>query len=166
MGVVRAWGLDECQALEESLEGARINGTEHRGDAGVGGSIADGGGPAGPARRRVCQSQIAAIVPPAVSSLLLTSKQDAASIIAQQRRCGVNVLQLWQISSALRELVDIPVFLAGGLNPENVAEAIRQVGPFGVDVCTGVRTEGRLDEAKLTRFLGQIEKLPCCDERA
>jgi len=47
-------------------------------------------------------------------------------------------------------------FLAGGLNERNVAEAIGTVGPFGVDVCSGVRTEGRLDENKLRAFMAAV----------
>ena len=53
--------------------------------------------------------------------------------------------------------MDVPIFLAGGLNPENVSQAIRQVGPFGVDVCSGVRTDGKLDETKLVQFISQIK---------
>jgi phosphoribosylanthranilate isomerase len=44
------------------------------------------------------------------------------------------------------------MFLAGGLTPENVAQAIQEVGPFGLDLCSGVRTNGKLDETKLRRF--------------
>jgi phosphoribosylanthranilate isomerase len=55
----------------------------------------------------------------------------------------------WSLSRRIREAVDVPVFLAGGLTPENAAEAIAAVGPFALDVCTGVRTEGALDEGKL-----------------
>ncbi len=168
---------------------------------------------------------IAASVPPPIVSVLLTSKEDAASIIAQQRRCGVGAIQIcdrlprgsyrelrialpgirliqvihiagqesfeealavapqvdallldsgnqllpvkelggtgrvhdWQISQSIREAVDVPVFLAGGLNAENIAQAIKLVGPFAVDVCTGVRTNGKLDETKLARFFANIE---------
>ncbi len=50
----------------------------------------------------------------------------------------------------------MPVFLAGGLNPGNVADAIRQVGPYGVDICSGVRTDGRLDNAKLAAFMRAV----------
>jgi phosphoribosylanthranilate isomerase len=48
--------------------------------------------------------------------------------------------------------VEVPVYLAGGLNQDNVGDAIRLVGPFGVDLCSGVRTDGRLDESKLAAF--------------
>jgi len=49
--------------------------------------------------------------------------------------------------------VAVPIFLAGGLNAGNVAKAITQVAPFGVDVCSGLRTNGKLDETKLTAFM-------------
>jgi phosphoribosylanthranilate isomerase len=49
--------------------------------------------------------------------------------------------------------VAVPVFLAGGLNPGNVGKAINQVAPFGVDVCSGLRTNGKLDETKLAAFM-------------
>jgi len=169
-------------------------------------------------------AQVAAIIPPTVSSFLLTSKVDTLGIVAQQRRLGVNTIQLcdrlqsgthddlrqalpgiaivqvihitgsesidesvsvaphvhgllldsgnqslaikelggtgqihdWEISRRIRELVDVPVFLAGGLTPDNVAAAIRQVEPFGVDVCSGVRTKGKLDELKLSQFFSQV----------
>jgi len=170
-------------------------------------------------------ARIAARVPPSVSTFLLTSKQETDEIIEQQRRCGVNTIQLcdrlrpgshevlrnalpgislvqvihvtgeeaiaeatsvaagvhgilldsgkpsapvrelggtgrkhdWRISRIIRESVAVPVFLAGGLNPENIDEAIKQVGPFGVDVCSGVRTNGELDENKLAGFFAQME---------
>lgn len=171
-------------------------------------------------------AEIAAFIPPAVSSFLLTSKQDAESIIAQQRACGVNTIQIcdrldkgaykemrrmmsgisliqvihvtgeesieealsvasyvdailldsgnpslavkelggtgrvhnWEISARIREAIDVPLFLAGGLRPENIREAIERVRPFGVDICSGVRTEGSLDESKLNRFFAQVRE--------
>jgi phosphoribosylanthranilate isomerase len=167
---------------------------------------------------------IAAIVPPGVSSFLLTCEQDAAGIIDQQRRLRVNTIQLcdrlpagshqelrealpgvslvqvvhvtgpeavdeaiavaphvdavlldsgnqslaikelggtgrthdWKLSRRIREAIDVPLFLAGGLNPTNVAAAIREVQPFGIDVCSGLRTEGALDPQKLTEFIRAI----------
>jgi phosphoribosylanthranilate isomerase len=62
----------------------------------------------------------------------------------------------WSISRRIRETVKTPVILAGGLHAENVTEAIRTVHPHGVDVCTGVRTDGRLDEAKLRAFVAAV----------
>jgi phosphoribosylanthranilate isomerase len=169
-------------------------------------------------------ARIARTVPPGVASFLLTSRQDTSSIIEQQRRAGVNTIQIvdrlamgtydhlrealpgialvqvihvagehsidealaiaphvnailldsgnpnlavkelggtarvhdWQVSRRIREQVDVPVYLAGGLRAENVAEAIRIVQPFGLDLCSGVRTDGRLDEAKLAAFFAAI----------
>jgi len=164
---------------------------------------------------------IAETVPPGVATFLLTCETTAEPIIAQQRYCRTNTLQLvdavaegvydalrdalagislvqvihvrdedaireavevsgkvdailldsgqptltikqlggtgrthdWEISRRLRDAVDVPVFLAGGLNPDNVGRAIAQVAPFGVDVCSGLRTDGQLDETKLVRFM-------------
>lgn len=59
----------------------------------------------------------------------------------------------WSLSRRIREVVAIPVFLAGGLNPGNVREAIDEVAPFGLDVCTGVRTDGHLDARRLEAFM-------------
>lgn len=62
----------------------------------------------------------------------------------------------WTVSRRIVENVSVPVYLAGGLKPENVAEAIRHVRPFGVDLCSGIRTDGRLDKTKLERFVEQV----------
>jgi len=62
----------------------------------------------------------------------------------------------WAISGRIVEAVRIPVFLAGGLTPENVQQAIRSVRPFGVDLCNGVRSAGKLDEHKLLRFMDAV----------
>jgi phosphoribosylanthranilate isomerase len=59
----------------------------------------------------------------------------------------------WNLSRKIREQSHCPVFLAGGLKPENVREAIETVEPFGVDVCSGIRTNGALDEHKLELFI-------------
>jgi len=172
-------------------------------------------------------AEIAATVPPGVSSFLLTCLQDVESIIDQQRRLRVNTIQIcdrltvgscqdlrealpgvslvqvvhvtgpeavdeaiavaphvdavlldsgnqslaikelggtgrthdWSLSRRIREAIDVPLFLAGGLNPSNVAAAIREVQPFGIDVCSGLRTEGRLDSQKLNAFFDRIYKM-------
>lgn len=60
------------------------------------------------------------------------------------------------LSAEIVRKSSVPVFLAGGLNAENVGEAIRAVRPFAVDLCSGVRTDGALDERKLARFMAAI----------
>lgn len=65
----------------------------------------------------------------------------------------------WRISRKIVESIEKPVFLAGGLNSKNVREAVETVQPFGLDVCSGVRSNGRLDERKLEDFFGAIEKV-------
>jgi phosphoribosylanthranilate isomerase len=64
----------------------------------------------------------------------------------------------WAVSRRIRASVGVPVFLAGGLRAENVREAIETVGPWGLDVCSGVRTEGRLDPEKLAAFFTAVRR--------
>ena len=64
----------------------------------------------------------------------------------------------WSLSREIRERVRVPIFLAGGLNEHNVNEAIEAVGPFGLDLCSGVRTDGKLDEGKLGRFFSAVRR--------
>ncbi|MEO8664974.1 MAG: phosphoribosylanthranilate isomerase [Ignavibacteria bacterium] len=71
---------------------------------------------------------------------------------------GTGRVHNWQLSKKIRELVDIPVILAGGLNPDNVREAIETVEPYAVDLCSGVRTNGELDEAKLKKFFDAVNQ--------
>lgn len=71
---------------------------------------------------------------------------------------GTGRVHDWRISRQIREAISIPLFLAGGLNPGNVQQAIATVQPFGVDLCSSVRTEGNLDAAKLSLFFQQIRK--------
>ena len=165
--------------------------------------------------------EIAAAVPPAIGTFLLTSKQSVGQIVEQQRFCLTNTIQIcdhlsqgthqelkralpgisvvqvvhvtgtesveeavaasthvdailldsgsrkgavkqlggtgrthdWALSRTIRERINIPLFLAGGLTAENVVQAITEVGPFALDVCSGVRTNGKLDGEKLHRFV-------------
>lgn len=69
---------------------------------------------------------------------------------------GTGRVHNWQLSRRIREQASCPVFLAGGLKPENVKEAIETVEPFAVDVCSGVRTNGLLDAEKLGRFISEV----------
>ena len=69
---------------------------------------------------------------------------------------GTGRVHDWTISARIRERVRVPLFLAGGLNPRNVASAIHAVRPYGVDICSGLRPEGRLDERRLNGFVQAI----------
>jgi len=62
----------------------------------------------------------------------------------------------WAISRCIVQAVHRPVFLAGGLTPDNAAEAITRVRPYGLDLCSGVRTLGRLDPVKLDAFMKAV----------
>ena len=63
----------------------------------------------------------------------------------------------WSVSGRVVAEVNVPVFLAGGLNAENVGAAIRAERPAGVDVCSGLRDEaGRLDRNALASFVGAV----------
>jgi len=92
-------------------------------------------------------------VAPHVDGILLDSGELGGRV---KELGGTGRTHGWEISRRIRGAVDVPVFLAGGLRLDNVAKAIRVVRPFGVDVCTGVRTNGRLDEAKLAAFFEQV----------
>jgi phosphoribosylanthranilate isomerase len=91
----------------------------------------------------------ASAVAPHVDAILLDSGRPRAAV---KEFGGTGRVHDWSVSRRIREGVPVPIFLAGGLKPENVREAIEQVGPFGVDLCTGVRTNGNLDETKLAAF--------------
>ena len=65
---------------------------------------------------------------------------------------GTGRIHNWEISKQIVQKVKVPVFLAGGLNPSNAFKAIDEVNPFGLDLCSGVRTNGKLDPQKLTAF--------------
>lgn len=177
------------------------------------------------------EAQIAEIircVPPAMSTFLLTSRQDADAIIDQHHRCRPTTLQLvdhvadaeliklrralpgvslvqvihvtgpesiddarrvaphvdailldsgnqklavkelggtgrthdWTLSREIRERCQRPVFLAGGLHAGNVRDACVKVNPYGLDICSGVRTDGKLDPHKLRAFIGAARELP------
>jgi phosphoribosylanthranilate isomerase len=66
---------------------------------------------------------------------------------------GTGRVHDWRLSRRIVTESGLPVFLAGGLNADNVGDAIRAVDPYGIDLCSGVRTDHRLDAAKLARFM-------------
>lgn len=62
---------------------------------------------------------------------------------------GTGRIHNWKLSKKIVEQSKVPVFLAGGINSQNVKQAINEVNPFGIDICSGVRTNGKLDKYKL-----------------
>lgn len=92
-------------------------------------------------------------VAPLVDAILLDSGNPK---LAVKELGGTGRTHDWSVSARLAAAVDVPVFLAGGLRAENVRAAIEQVRPYGVDVCSGVRTEGRLDPEKLHAFMAAV----------
>lgn len=92
---------------------------------------------------------------PRVHVFLLDSGRPNA---AAQTLGGTGQTHDWEISRQFVAASPIPVFLAGGLKPENIADAIRLVRPYGVDLCSGVRTDGKLDEGKLGQFMEAVAR--------
>ena len=88
-----------------------------------------------------------------VDAILLDSGNPTAAV---KTLGGTGNTHNWTISRRIVESVKVPVFLAGGLQPGNVKQAIREVQPFGVDICSGVRTNGRLDPQKLEAFMNAV----------
>lgn len=105
---------------------------------------------------------------PRVKICCISSIEEAKIAIG----CGVHALGLvanmpggtgrthdWSVSTQICRQVNIPVFLAGGLNPDNVKGAIELVKPFAVDVCSGVRTNDKLDESKVSAFIQNVKSI-------
>ncbi|MEZ4690662.1 MAG: phosphoribosylanthranilate isomerase [Ignavibacteria bacterium] len=88
-----------------------------------------------------------------VDAILLDSGNPDLSV---KELGGTGKVHNWNISRMIREKVNVPVYLAGGLNAENVKEAINTVSPYAVDLCSGVRTDGKLDESKLEKFFNAV----------
>jgi len=96
---------------------------------------------------------------PHADALLLDSGNPAPPPDEARQLGGTGRTHDWAISREIVDRLDTPVFLAGGLDPTNVAEAIREVRPFGVDVCSGVRTDGNLDAFKVHAFVQAVHSV-------
>jgi len=92
-------------------------------------------------------------VAPFVDAILLDSGNPS---LAVKELGGTGRQHDWKLSRQIREQVEVPIFLAGGIHAGNARQAIEEVGPFALDICTGVRTEGKLDEQKLAALFAQI----------
>jgi phosphoribosylanthranilate isomerase len=88
-----------------------------------------------------------------VDAILLDSGKPS---LAVKELGGTGRRHDWRLSRTIREQVEIPIFLAGGIHAGNARQAIAEVGPFGLDICTGVRTDGKLDEQKLAALFARI----------
>jgi len=93
----------------------------------------------------------------AVSSMVDAILLDSGSpTLAVKELGGTGRVHDWALSRRTRDAVPCPVYLAGGLRPGNVAEALATVDPYGLDLCSGVRTDDRLDAAKLRAFFEAV----------
>lgn len=88
-----------------------------------------------------------------VDIILLDSGRPSAVI---KELGGTGRAHDWSVSAQVVEAVSKPFFLAGGLTAGNVAEAVSQVRPYGVDLCSSVRTDDRLDVVKLAAFFDAV----------
>lgn len=88
---------------------------------------------------------------PHVHAFLLDSGRPAAAELG-----GTGRTHDWAVSADFVRASPLPVFLAGGLTPENAGRAIAQVRPYGLDLCSGIRTDGHLDAAKLAAFMAAV----------
>ena len=96
----------------------------------------------------------AVAIAPYVNAILLDSGRPTLAI---KELGGTGRKHDWALSRQIREQIDVPLFLAGGLNSGNVRQAVDEAGPFGLDVCTGVRSNGELDEHKLAALFAALE---------
>lgn len=92
-------------------------------------------------------------VAPAVDALLLDSGNLTLPV---KELGGTSRTHDWRFSQQIVRRCGKPVFLAGGLNAANVRLAIEVVQPYGLDVCTGVRTDGRLDPEKMSAYVAAV----------
>ena len=99
-------------------------------------------------------------VAPHVDGVLLDSGNQALAI---KELGGTGRTHDWSLSRKIREAIDVPLFLAGGLKPQNVVAAIQEVQPYGIDVCSGLRPNGALDRYKLASFFDAIRGLENTD---
>jgi len=93
---------------------------------------------------------------PHVDAILLDSGDPR---LPEPRLGGTGKIHDWSVSRRIRDGIDVPVLLAGGLTHKNVADAIVAVRPYAVDVCTGVRTDGNLDDEKLSAFFESVRNV-------
>ncbi len=118
-------------------------------------------------RRQACGARLLPVLHVRDITMVRTARDLAAAVdgfrldsgrpeAAIKELGGTGCTHDWALSRAVVEAVDRPVFLAGGLGPATIARAIAEVRPFGVDLCSGLRTDGRLDPGLLACFMQQV----------
>lgn len=85
---------------------------------------------------------------------IFLAKQSSADYILLDSGAGTGMTFNWQLIQDVKR----PYFLAGGLNPDNVRNAIQKLTPFAVDVSSGIETEGFKDKEKMTAFVTAVRK--------
>ena len=92
------------------------------------------------------------LVDAGIHAALLDTVVSAAG--EDRRWGGTGQVNNWTAARSLVEAISVPTFLAGGINPDNVREAIETVQPYGIDLCNGVEmSKGRKDPEKLRRLM-------------
>ena len=92
-------------------------------------------------------------VSPYVDAILLDSGNPNLKV---KELGGTGRTHNWDLSKKICQQIDIPVFLAGGITPQNIKQDYEHVKPFGIDLCSSVRTNGKLDKDKLTLLFKAI----------
>ena len=82
------------------------------------------------------------------------AEESCADCILLDSGAGTGTVFDWDLLRAARR----PYFLAGGLGPDNVARAVEQLHPSGVDVSSGIETDGKKDPAKMAAFVAAVRK--------
>ena len=85
-----------------------------------------------------------------IDALLL----DSGSMVGPTRELGgTGRTHDWSLSRQICKAASVPVLLAGSLPADNARAALPAVDPFGLDICSGVRSDGNLDATKLAAFV-------------
>ena len=96
-----------------------------------------------------------------IKAFVIKSKED----LEIAKRCSADYLLLdsgkgtgqtfnWELIAGAK--FDKPFFLAGGLGPDNVADAVNRIRPYAVDVSSGIETDGFKDPDKMRKFMGEL----------
>ncbi len=82
------------------------------------------------------------------------AQRSTADYILLDSGAGAGTIFDWKLIQDIQR----PYFLAGGLSPDNVGEAVRYLYPYAVDVSSGIETDGRKDKIKMAAFAAAVRK--------